>query len=58
MQIEIIAVIFDWTSKQQVNLLLFVSDWYSQKLELKDLPGHDGKSRSDLNLILAFYERP
>ena len=58
MQIEIIAVIFDWTSKQQANLSLFASDWYSQKFELKDLPGHDGKSRPDMNFILGFYERP
>ena len=43
LQIEIIASIFDWFSKQQVNLSLFLSDWFCRKLGLTDLPDHHGK---------------
>ena len=57
MHVEIISAIFDWISKQQVNLSLFLFDWYYWKLGLTSLPGHDGKSASDVNLISSFYER-
>ena len=51
MQIEIIAAIFDWIFKQQLNLSLFLSDWYCRNLWLADLPSHDGKVTSDMNFI-------
>ena len=35
-QIEIFAAVFDWISKQQLNLLLLLSDWYCGKLGLTD----------------------
>ena len=31
-QTEILASVFEWISKQQLNLLLFLSDWYCRKL--------------------------
>ena len=42
-QIEILAAIPNQISKQLLNLLLFLSDWYCRKLELMNLPGHDEK---------------
>ena len=42
-EIKIIAPVFDWISKQQLNLLLSLSDWYWEKMGLTDLPDHDGK---------------
>ena len=42
-EIEIIAAIFLWFLKQQLNFQLFLEDWYWEKWELKDLPGHVGK---------------
>ena len=56
--IEILWSVFEWTSKQQLNLLLFLSDLYCRKLELTDLPSHDGKVTSDTNFILSPYYRP
>ena len=58
MQIEIIAAIFDWISKQQLNLSLFLSYWYCRKLWLTDLPGRDRKVRSHMHFILSPYEKP
>ena len=56
-KIEIISTSFDWISKQEVKLLLFLSNWYCRKLGLTDLPGYEKKLISDMNLILSFYER-
>ena len=56
-QIEIIAAIFKWFSKQQVNLSLLVSGWYLEKWRLTNLPDQDWKLTSDGNLILSSYER-
>ena len=53
----IIAVIFDWISKQQLNLLLFLSDWYCWKLWSTDLPDHDVKVMSDKKMICNSYQR-
>ena len=58
MQIEIIAAIFDWISKQQLNLSLFLSSWYCRKLRMTDLPGRDRKVRSHMHFILSPYEKP
>ena len=57
LQIEIIASIFDWFSKQQVNLSLFLSDWFCRKLGLTDLPGHDRKVTSDKKIIFNWCQR-
>ena len=46
-QIETIAVIFDWFFKQQLNLSLFLSSWSCRKLGLTDIPSHYGKVMSD-----------
>ena len=54
-QIEILASVFDWISKQQLNLSFFLWDWYCRKLGLTDLPGHNGKVTSDINFILSPY---
>ena len=56
MQIEIIAVIFDWSAKQQVNLSLFLSNWYCGKLGLTNLPGHDWRVTSDKEIICKSYQ--
>ena len=56
-QIEILASVFDWISKQQLNLSLFLWDWYCRKLELTDLPGHDGKVTAAIYFILSPYYR-
>ena len=55
MQIEIIAAVFGWISKQQVNLALFLSDGFYRKLGLTDLPGHAGKVMSDKKMICKWY---
>ena len=57
MQIDIISVIFNWISKQQVNLSLFLSDWYCWKLGLMNLPGHDGKVTLDKKMICNSYQK-
>ena len=54
-QIEILAVVFDWISKQQLNFLLLLLDWSCRKLGLTYLPGHDGKVTSDKKMILIFH---
>ena len=54
-QIEIIAAVFGWISKQQVNLALFLSDGFYRKLGLTDLPGHAGKVMSDKKMICNWY---
>ena len=56
-QIKILESVLDWISKQQLNLSLFLWDWYCPKLGLPDLPGHDGKETSDINFILSPYYR-
>ena len=56
MQVESIATIFQGFSKQQVNLSLFISYWYWENWGLTNLPDQDGKSTSDMNLILSPYE--
>ena len=56
-QIEILAAVFDWISKQQLNLLLFLSDWYWGELELTDLPGHDGKVTKIKKIIFISHQR-
>ena len=56
-QIEILAFVFDWIFKQQLNLLLILSDWYCRKLELTDLPGHDGKITSDKTIVPISHQR-
>ena len=48
LSIKVIAVIFDKISKQQVNLSLFLSDWYCQKLRLTTFLCQDGKSTSNM----------
>ena len=57
MQIKILTFVFHWIFKQQLNWLLILSDWYSRKLELTDLPGHDAKVTSDKTMISVSYER-
>ena len=54
-QIEILAVVFDWISKQQLNFLLLLLDWSCRKLGLTYLPSHDGKVTSDKKMILIFH---
>ena len=51
MEIEINADIFQWFLKQEENLSLFLYDWYWEKYELTDSPGHDGKPTLDTNLV-------
>ena len=50
-QIEIPATIFDWISNQQLNLSLFLSDWYCQKLGLPNLHGRDEKVLLEKKMI-------
>ena len=54
---EILASIFDGTSKQKLNLLLFLSDCYYRKLGLIDLPSHNGKVTSDKKGIFIYHQR-
>ena len=49
-------VIFEWFSKQQVNLSVLVLNWYWQKGWLTDFPGNGRKLTSDMILILNSYE--
>ena len=56
-QIEIFAAVFDWISKQQLNLLLFLSDWHCGKLGLTDLLGHDRKVTLDKKMIFISHQR-
>ena len=57
MQIETLAAVFDRISKQKLNLLLFLSDRYWGKLELTDVPGHNGKVTSDKKFIFISHQR-
>ena len=45
-QTEILAFVFGWNFKQQLKLLLILSDWYYRKLGLTYLPAHDRKMTS------------
>ena len=56
-QREILAAVFDWDSKQQLNLLLFLLDWYCRKLGLTDLPGQDVKVTSDKKVIFISHQK-
>ena len=56
-RIEILVTVFGWVSKQQSNLLLFLSDWYYRKLGLTDLPGNDRKVMSDKKMILITHQK-
>ena len=51
MEIEIAATSFSWHLKQQVNFKLFWLDWYWEKRGFTELPGHEGKLTSDINLF-------
>ena len=57
MQAEIIVVISDGFSKQQVNFSLFLSNWYCQKLGWMDLLGYDRKVTSDKKMIFISDQR-
>ena len=46
---------FRWISKQQLNLVSFLSDWYYEKLGFADLPGHDGKVMPDEKMIFKSH---
>ena len=48
----IIRAIFEWFPKEKANLLLLVSEWYWEKLGLKDLQDNNLKLTSDMNLVL------
>ena len=48
--------IFEWFSKQQVNLSVLVLNWYWQKGWLTDFSGNNRKLTSDMILILNSYE--
>ena len=56
-QIEIRAFVFDCIFKQQLNLLLILSDRICQKLGVTDLPGHDRKMTSDKTMIPIYHQR-
>ena len=56
-QIEIPAFVFDCIFKQQLNLLLILSDWICQKLGVTDLPGQDRKMTSDKTMIPISHQR-
>ena len=56
-QTDILAVVFDQIFKQQLNLLLFLSDRYCRNFGLTDLPGHDGKVTSNKKMIFFSHER-
>ena len=55
-EIKFLKAVFDWISKQQLNLLLFLSDWYWGKLGLTDLPSHDWKVTSDKKIVFISYQ--
>ena len=56
-QIEILATVFGWISRQQSNLLMLLSDEYCRKLGLTNLPRHDGKVTLDIDFIFSPYYR-
>ena len=57
MQIKILAAIFDWNSNQELNLSLFLSETYCQKLGLTNsrihaiLEVHGEKALLEKNVI-------
>ena len=53
---EILAAVFDWISKQQLNLFLFLLDPYCRKLGLMGLPGHNVKVTSDKKMISGSHQ--
>ena len=57
MRTEILAAVFDRISKQQLNLLFFLSEWYWGKLTLTDLPDHVGKVTSDKKMIFVSHQK-
>ena len=56
-EVEVIAVIFQWFLTQQVSLSLLLSDWYWEKWELTDLPAHGRKVKSDKNTTSRSHQR-
>ena len=56
MEIEIIAAIFLWFLKQQLNFQLLLEDWYWEKWELTDLPGHVEKVTAEKKVILSLIK--
>ena len=54
-QIKIIEGVFEMFPKEKANLLLLVSEWYWEKLGLKDLQDNDVKLTSDMNLVLKIF---
>ena len=48
---------FDWISEQQLNLSLFLSDWYCWKLRVTDLSGHNGKVTSYKKKFFLCHQR-
>ena len=56
MEINILWTVFGWTFKQQLSLLLFLSDWYCRKFEFTDLTGHGRKVTSDKNMISVSHQ--
>ena len=54
---EILLAVFDWISKQQLNLLLFLLDPRCRKLGLTGLPGHNVKVTSDEKMISGSHQR-
>ena len=56
-QIATFSAIFNWISKQQVNLSLFLLDLYCRKFGLMNLLGYDGKLTSDKKMIWNSYLR-
>lgn len=52
---ENFAVLFVWISKQQLNLPLFLSVWYWQKLGLTNLPSRYGKEALDKEMTCNSY---
>ena len=57
MQSEFLGTVFDWISKQQVTLLLFLNDWYCRKLGLTDLPGQNGKVMSGKKTTFTYHQK-
>ena len=57
MQTEIIADISDWFPNKQVNLSLFLPNWYCRKLGLTNLLGQDKNVTSNKKMTCQLYER-
>ena len=56
-KIAIVSAIFNWISKQKVNLSLFLLDLYRPKFGLIGLLGYDRKFTSDKKVICKSYQR-